>query len=1192
MVSEAEAGQGVNLKARGRIGAAVGTALVAFFALALGASDAVASPPTIVAKQIAVVSATAAVLEAEVTTGAKATKYHFEYDTSKYGEGEGPHGTSTPEVQLLAGESPKLISATIEGLQPGTIYHFRAVAKNLEGEAVSADRAFATSATAIGALPDSRAYEQASPIDKNGGDALGIVPFVKAAFGGEGITYASTSGVPGGVGAQELPLYLASRTGAGAEAEWNTQGLLPPASLGPKAKVMGWTPDFSRVFQQATNFGAAPTTALFERRQGGGEPIAITPYVPKSGYAYAGASSDGSQAIFESSSGQLGTTPAGREGRSNVYAWDGEGEQLSLASVFNDGKVPTQGAFAGPYEWVLHRTSEGGASRLYYTQGEHAVAADGSVFFTTAGNGHIYLREHPSQPQSAMAGQACKEATKACTLDVSGSKRTPPDPSGSRPAAFQVASADGQNAFFTSPEELTDNAQTGPEVEAPKIGRVSLGAPPEEKAEEALEELLSAHHAAGVAVDGECIYWADPVEGTIGRAKLNGANPPSEIEAAFITPGETSFETHPETEPGVIHSAPSTPRYVAAQGEYVYWTNTGPLGGDGNKKQLEDPVRGAGTIGRAKLAATCGALEVDSIEPEFIAGASNPKGIAVNASHIYWANSLKTELVSERDIARAEIGGGKVEQHFFELLDTALPYGVALSATHVYWAVETSGGFANVASIPLEGAPKGSEKEAGVSEGIAGAKARGIAVAGPHVYWAAQGREEIGRVNLALDESSVEIDFLKVKGSLVGLAADPAESHLFWSVNGEVPPHSGNDLYRYQASSNTLIDISAEPSAENGAEVQGVLGASADGTRVYFVANGVLDEAEEAIPGSCQGGLGGGGVSGRCNLYLWEEDGTAEGRITFIARLNAAGDLSGDSLNWTPTISDTIFPGGAQRTSQLSDDGETLLFRSREKLSEYDSGGTPELYLYRVGGGPINCVSCKPSGAAPAGQPSLGSIVPSALRSPFTSAVASHNLSDEGRRVFFETPDALAPEDINGEGGCPAVGAPLQKFPACMDVYEWEAPETGSCKEGAPSYSPQDEGCLYLISTGKSEWASLMGDASASGDDVFFFTREGLVGQDKDELLDVYDAKVNGGIASQSPVAPTICAALEACHGSTSQPPAEAAGGSASFRGPANPKPKRGHPKKHHKKHKKHHKKHHSAKSAKRRADANREAGR
>jgi hypothetical protein len=68
-------------------------------------------------------------------------------------------------------------------------------------------------------------------------------------------------------------------------------------------------------------------------------------------------------------------------------------------------------------------------------------------------------------------------------------------------------------------------------------------------------------------------------------------------------------------------------------------------------------------------------------------------------------------------------------------------------------------------------------------------------------------------------------------------------------------------------------------------------------------------------------------------------------------------------------------------------------------------------------------------------------------------------------------------------------------------VYEWEAYGEGSCASIA-----QDGGCLYLISSGTSSEQSYFGDASANGNDVFFFTRQALAPTDDDDLVDVYDA--------------------------------------------------------------------------------------
>ncbi|HXS34424.1 MAG TPA: hypothetical protein VN758_11700, partial [Solirubrobacterales bacterium] len=102
-------------------------------------------------------------------------------------------------------------------------------------------------------------------------------------------------------------------------------------------------------------------------------------------------------------------------------------------------------------------------------------------------------------------------------------------------------------------------------------------------------------------------------------------------------------------------------------------------------------------------------------------------------------------------------------------------------------------------------------------------------------------------------------------------------------------------------------------------------------------------------------------------------------------------------------------------------------------------------------------------------------------------------------------------------------------------------------------------GCIYLLSSGKSQDASYIFDASASGDDVFIATRSPFVRQDQDQLYDVYDASVGGGLASQNQI-PNICEG-EACKGPAGTPPAPQSPGTASFSGPANPKPKRSKPK-------------------------------
>jgi hypothetical protein len=1111
-----------------RRGAAFALALLCTWGVCVDGAS--AAPPQIAGTTVSGVTSATATLEATVNPGGKATTYRFELGTSNCSTSS---CKSLPPVAIPAGALPVPIEATVKELSPGTIYHFRVIASNGEGGQIKGpDFAFATSGIPADGLPDARAYEQSSPLDKDGGDVVGKLGLVKAADDGNGINFGSTFGIPGGKGAEALPSYLALR-GVG-ESGWATQGLLPPPVFGERAQVQGWLPDFSKTYSNVAKLGSPRKKAFVEQSTSGGPATIVSPYTPKAEYSYVGTTPDASVVFFESEA-KLPPEEGGEPiegaiaGTSNLYAWSRASGKLSLAGALNkgEGDAPPKGAFAGPYDWSKGTNAStlrtGGAARGYYLQGTHAVGADGNVYFTEAGTGQLYLRLNPTRPQSEMEGEKCKEPAAACTVHVSASKRGKPDPAGAQPAAFQAASTNGSGVFFTSSEMLTDDANTGPEQPEASIGASA-------SASGAIEDpALIKRHALGVAVEGSHIYWADPSNGTIGRANLDGSNTENFIE---VPPSECE-----EIEPGVFAQVPSKPRYVAVDAGHIYWTNTGKLDEDG------EPAEGGGTIGRADIDGS-----ETSIEPGFICGASNPQGIAVNATHIYWAKAAKDPV--QRSLARAAIDGSEVEPEFHKLFtNNSVPYGIALNANHVYFAFnEGSSNNGYLERMTLGG---GESTVMFISKvGI-----RGVAVDGANIYWAAQGEETVGRVPISDFGSgscagiiTCEKEFAKgITGALNGLAVDA--SHLYWSVNGEAPTNPGNDLYRYEPEAGSLEDLTPLLGG-NGAEVQGVLGASPDGSYVYFAANGVLGAGGKATQGNCQTTFPHGSLSstsGSCNVYLWHG-----GTISFVGRVKGP-----DATSWTGTPREA-FSNFVAKTAFVSEDGQTLLFRSQEKLSDYESEGAPELYRYRSDTGEIACVSCRPSGEAVGKGPSLGTdSYPGPVSPPLGSVgmVESRNLSADGNRAFFETTETLVPADTNGEAACVAF--------ACLDVYEWEAPNTGSCTQGGPAYSPLNAGCIYLISTGTSEFPSYFADASQNGGDVFFFTRQGLVGQDKDELQDVYDARVGGGLSSQNPVTPVPCESTEACHGPGQEPPTEASPGSATFVGPADPKPKHRKPAKH-----------------------------
>jgi hypothetical protein len=117
-------------------------------------------------------------------------------------------------------------------------------------------------------------------------------------------------------------------------------------------------------------------------------------------------------------------------------------------------------------------------------------------------------------------------------------------------------------------------------------------------------------------------------------------------------------------------------------------------------------------------------------------------------------------------------------------------------------------------------------------------------------------------------------------------------------------------------------------------------------------------------------------------------------------------------------------------------------------------------------------------------------------------------------------------------------------------------------------------GCLYLLSEGESSDASYFLDASSDGSSAFIATTSQLVPVDRDDLYDVYDARIDGGIDAQH-VVPGVPCENDACRGPATQTPPGSSPGSSTFSGPGNPKPHKHHKKKHKKHHKKKHKKKH-----------------
>jgi hypothetical protein len=283
----------------------------------------------------------------------------------------------------------------------------------------------------------------------------------------------------------------------------------------------------------------------------------------------------------------------------------------------------------------------------------------------------------------------------------------------------------------------------------------------------------------------------------------------------------------------------------------------------------------------------------------------------------------------------------------------------------------------------------------------------------------------------------------------------------------------GGDLKAFDTATEAVVEFT-----ETGDTIP--VNVSPQGNRAYFV-------SEEVIPSSGLNPNGAEPLAGKQNLYRSDE-----GAISFVATVTdrdvegietGSGKIDGLGL-WTLALGRRP----ATDPSRVTADGEVFLFQSRANLVGYDVGGLPQVYRYDSGAEELICLSCPPTKQPATGGAALQTLVITDVAAPFSQYGFVPNLRADGKRIFFESTEALVSSDTNG----------------VRDVYEWEEEGVGRCTRGG--------GCIYLISSGHSARNNYLFGHSASGDDVFFTTGEVLVPGDE-ETVSVYDARVNGGFA-------------------------------------------------------------------------------
>jgi hypothetical protein len=401
------------------------------------------------------VTANAAKLNVYLNPQGSPTTYHFDYGaTASYGQ-------ETPGASAGSGAAPLLQTAAISGLQPNTTYHFRTVVTNGHGAYDGPDSTFATPPTTCpneslrtglsARLPDCRAYEQVSPVEKIGNPAqTGSV----SPTGERAAIQIGGNGLPGSQSAPGIDTYLAERGPNG----WNTVGVDQPARTGALPGRTTTTSEdlskFAGLVLNVNNFASSSSAengAVTLRNLDGS--LDEFPIENADGhkwtsfhtpYPNGGASSDLSHILITNRSPLLpsDTQPSGDQGHGSfnrVYALVGLGGPspfLRLESVDNSGAPLTEGAGCDGDEEAFGISNDG--LKVFFTgRTKLDGVCQGSLFMRL--NGTTTINVTNPTPNEACTTSACRGS------DTFG-------------ALVAGHSDSGSKFYFESPRQFTDDA--------------------------------------------------------------------------------------------------------------------------------------------------------------------------------------------------------------------------------------------------------------------------------------------------------------------------------------------------------------------------------------------------------------------------------------------------------------------------------------------------------------------------------------------------------------------------------------------------------------------------------------------------------------------------------------------------------------------------------------------------------------
>jgi hypothetical protein len=420
--------------------------------------------PRIESAEAKEVTAGSATLAARINPRGIAARYRFEYGTTT------AYGQSTPEVSIGSGTTGVSVSQVISGLAPDTTYHFRVVVNGtIAGEdhtfvfltapqlESGCDEALRTGPSAH--LPDCRGYEMVTPPQKNGA-LLGA--------GFPGLTHVQIAADGSRLAINSIQCFgdasscVAAREGTGtvfeftrASGAWQTQSLSPSASA----------------FQTTTwqSFGGLPGTLLFRAPAGPSSPDVI--YVSRQGkIERVGPFGEGpvtANLVNGVPPAQLSSTdPPTILFDTTAPIWSFEpgesGEALYQYRRTEEPRPELVGVSGGPGSDDLISacrttlTGNGGASAATFG----SLSTDGRVVYFMAGPCATGTGVNVGHAVPALELYERIDGARTVQISIGTSENCSAACQGVAPrdAVFEGASTDGTRAFFTSTQQLTDEA--------------------------------------------------------------------------------------------------------------------------------------------------------------------------------------------------------------------------------------------------------------------------------------------------------------------------------------------------------------------------------------------------------------------------------------------------------------------------------------------------------------------------------------------------------------------------------------------------------------------------------------------------------------------------------------------------------------------------------------------------------------